>query len=318
MQLSPIAEAERLNRSEGDQSLLPDGTGREYEGEEVNVSPELIGNTVNTIASLTPSVTGTVGESAARSAASTAASGGSAKQVGQSAFQSLMQGLISQGLTSLLGNTYGAANVASNTVTEVMKSNPNFGRAALESAVPTAVGVASNIALPGLGLVTGPVSGYMTNKSLKDGALGDLAGSRQKEHMRDVLEDEWGSTRSETKGLNDVQNALDSVGYSTEKTNVGLDRDLSVLGIDDAYESTRYGQLDKAARKSSLQGYFDKEIEKFGEDFDFGEVDESVTDTDPAGYEGIADSMGNGPGGESDNDSGAGGATGGDKDGGYY
>ena len=301
MQLSPIAEAER--RSRGEQDLLPDGVQNEYEGKEVDVSPELLGNTVNTIASVTPSITGSLAESTARSAASTAATGGTAKDVGQSAFQSLMQGMISKGLSSLFGNTYGAAGVVGNTVSEAMKSNPNYGRAAVESAVPTAAALAANVALPGLGLAVGPAVGYMTGKSLKDGQLGDMVGSRQKENMRDVVEDDWGATVGETKGMNDVQNALDSIGYSTDKTNVGLDRDLSVMGIDDAYESTRYGQIDKAARKSSLAGYFEKEIENFGKDFDFGNFDESETNTDPADYGGIADSIGRDNDNDSDSDS---------------
>lgn len=175
-------------------------------------------------------------------------------------------------VASNLGLGYGIPGIVGTVASQAVKDNPNYGATALGSVAQTGSAMLGGLVGGPLGaLVGGTLGGTLANQSLKEGYLGDLAGSRSRESERDAVESAFGLSPSDTESMarvDSLEGFLDGLSAmagaaSGEKgrtsamdANLGFD-----FGLDSAYGSTTEGKLSSAASEAfgfdSLEGFLD-------------------------------------------------------------
>lgn len=252
---SPLFDKNRLVRTGASLDMLPPANG-----DGTTTAPDTDG--VTTSADLGSIPSGVVGFGLSQLGVPGAVTSGVTAVTKSDNFTQLQDNLLSS-LASTLGSA--AVNavlpglpvapaVGGALASEATKSNSNYGAAALSSGINAGAAVAgSMLAGPIGGLVAGALAGYATKSSLADGWLGDITDARTSETKRDAVEDAFGFSVGDTKGMASTQKGMDAFGV-TDKG----------FGLDAAYGSTTAGQLADSAKQtglldnSSLMGYLDK------------------------------------------------------------
>lgn len=154
-------------------------------------------------------------------------------------------GHLAPGVPALPGIVAGLA-------TEGFKDNPNYSAKLTQSTIGAGATVLGGaIAGPPGALIAGTLADYVTKASLDDGWLGDITDARSREKERDAVEGEWGFSREDTSSMAKTQGLMDAFGVKDNG-----------FGLDAAYSSTAYGQMEAAGQKSfqttSLADYLDR------------------------------------------------------------
>jgi hypothetical protein len=139
--------------------------------------------------------------------------------------------------TAALGLGYGLPGIVGSVTAESVKDNPNYGAAALGTAARTGSAILGTmVGGPLVGMVTGSLGGYLADQSLKEGYLGDFAGSRSRERARDSVEDHFG------------------VGVDATSEMANMDAAMGSMAGDIAFGLTSHDRGTPAGRLSSAMG----------------------------------------------------------------
>ena len=231
--------------------------------------PGIVGGLVSTGVGLSPlgSIPG------ATSAVTGAVTGRSFSDIQDAVLGDLL-GTVAATATANLGLGYGIPGIVGSVASQAVKDNPNYGATALGSVAQTGSAMLGGLVGGPLGaLVGGTLGGTLANQSLKEGYLGDLAGSRSREKERDAVEDAFNVSPSVTSSmanvdslegyLNNLSEAM--AGISGQPSTHGLSMTSNVgygdfgFGLSSTNASTLSGKLSSAANEAfgfdSLQGF---------------------------------------------------------------
>ena len=228
-----------------------------------------------------PGLTGLIG-----GAANTAMQGGSKTQVAQSGVRGALTEAINRAVPSLpgLGSVIGAA------ASEMLSPDPQPAVAATKS-VLSSLGALLGSPLGVLGSMAGAeLAGYLGNKSLEGGYLGDALDSRTRESERDAVERDLGQSQSSTRGME----AADRMGIDPRADGYGF-------GLSSNYGATTQGVMSKSfndgwgvqSKTKTLSDYYGERVKELStEEKTIQEaISEKATDGSYGGY-----SQGNGDG----------------------